>query len=238
MVPEKQLEELWAWGLQNNQNNSIQTNATLINDNHMRLFKKYRVHVGISVDGPGELNDVRWAGSLERTREATARTHQAIERLCQEGMPASLIVTLHRGNATQDKLPAMHDWFRYLQGIGLTTARLHILETESQAIRDKYALSTQENIDAFLSFLALEKELATLNFDVFEDMRNLLLGQDNNATCIWSPHPQSSSSCFSGTMSGSPPNRVNAPPACSTPRFIFSISYAWRILPASRWGFW
>lgn len=185
MVPEKQLEELWAWGLQKSQNNSIQTNATLINDSHIRLFKKYRVQVGISVDGPGELNDVRWAGSLERTREATAKTHQAIERLCQEGVSTSLIVTLHRGNATRDKLPAMHDWFRYLQGIGLTTARLHILETESEAIRDKYALSTQENIDAFLSFLVLENELTTLSFDVFQDMRNLLLGQDNDATCIW-----------------------------------------------------
>ena len=185
MVPEKQLEELWAWGLQKSQNNSIQTNATLINGSHIRLFKKYRVQVGISVDGPGELNDVRWAGSLERTREATAKTHQAIERLCHEGISTSLIVTLHRGNATRDKLPAMHDWFRYLQGIGLTTARLHILETESEAIRDKYALSTQENIDAFLSFLVLENELTTLSFDVFQDMRNLLLGQDNDATCIW-----------------------------------------------------
>ena len=185
MVPEKQLEELWAWGLQKSHNNSIQTNATLINDSHIRLFKKYRVQVGISVDGPGELNDVRWAGSLERTREATAKTHQAIERLCQEGISTSLIVTLHRGNATRDKLPAMHDWFRYLQGIGLTTARLHILETESETIRNKYALSTQENIDAFLSFLVLEKELTTLSFDVFQDMRNLLLGQDNDATCIW-----------------------------------------------------
>ena len=85
--------------------NGIQTNGVLINDAHVRMFRKYKVEVGISIDGPGELNDARWAGTLERTREATAKTEAAIERLCREGMPPSLIVTLHRGNATADKLP-------------------------------------------------------------------------------------------------------------------------------------
>ena len=54
--------------------NGIQTNGVLINDEHIRMFRDYKVHVGVSVDGPGELNDSRWAGTLERTREATAKT--------------------------------------------------------------------------------------------------------------------------------------------------------------------
>jgi uncharacterized protein len=185
MVPEKDLEALWVWGFEKYRRNGIQTNGSLINDNHIRLFKQYRVQVGISVDGPGELNDVRWAGSLERTREATAKTHTAIERLCREGIPPSLIVTLHRGNATRDKLPVMHDWFRSLQGLGLTSARLHILEVENDAVRRKYVLTTEENLEAFLSFLALEKTLSTLRLDLFQDMRNLLRGTDNSTTCVW-----------------------------------------------------
>jgi uncharacterized protein len=185
LVPEKDLEALWSWGLQKYGRNGIQTNGTRINDNHVRMFKQYRVHVGISVDGPGELNDVRWAGSVEGTRDATARTHAALERLCREGIPPSVIVTLHRCNATREKLPAMHDWFRYLQSIGVSSARLHILEVEHDAIRQKYGLTLAENVEAFLSFLALESELTTLRFDVFEDMRNLLLGTDNKAACVW-----------------------------------------------------
>jgi radical SAM protein with 4Fe4S-binding SPASM domain len=185
LVPEKDLEALWSWGFEKYRRNGIQTNGSLINDNHIRLFKQYRVQVGISVDGPGELNDVRWAGSLERTREATAKTHAAIERLCREGIPPSLIVTLHRGNATRDKLPVMHDWFRSLQGLGLTSARLHILEVENDAVRRKYVLTTEENLEAFLSFLALEKTLSTLRLDLFQDMRKLLLGTDNSTTCVW-----------------------------------------------------
>ncbi len=185
MVPEDDLEELWSWGYQKFGQNGVQTNGTLINDNHVRMFKKYRVHVGISVDGPGALNDVRWAGSLRATREATARTHAAIERLCGEGIPPSLIVTLHRGNATQDKLPLMHDWFRYVQSIGVTSARLHILEVEDDSVRQKYVLTIEENMEAFLSFARLEKELKTLSLDKFEDMRRLLLGNDGYTTCVW-----------------------------------------------------
>jgi uncharacterized protein len=185
LVPEEDLEALWSWGLEKYGHNSIQTNGTLINDNHIRMFKQYRVQVGISVDGPGEYNDVRWAGSLERTREATAKTHAAIERLCREDIPPSVIVTLHRCNATRDKLPAMHDWFRHLQSIGVPAVRLHILEVENDAIRRKYVLTTEENVEAFMSFLALEQELTTLRLDVFEDMRNLLLGTDKHTTCVW-----------------------------------------------------
>jgi uncharacterized protein len=185
LVAEADLEALWAWGLARYGRNAIQTNATLINDAHLRLFRQYKVQVGISVDGPGELNDVRWAGSLARTRAATERTHAAIERLCREGMPPSLIVTLHRGNATREKLPRMHAWFREIETRGVTAARLHILEVESEEIRRRYALTTEENLEAFLSFAGLERELTTLRFDVFEDLRRLLRGQDDSTTCIW-----------------------------------------------------
>lgn len=186
MVREQDLEALWAWGLEKYGENGIQTNGTLINDNHIRMFKAYHVNVGISVDGPGELNDARWSGSLEKTRADTEKTHAAIERLCREGIAPSLVITLHRCNATQDKLPVMHDWLRHLDGLGIKSVRLHILEVEGEAIQHKYALSDEENIAAFLSFMELEPKLSNIRFDTFHDMRNMLLGQDENTTCIWS----------------------------------------------------
>jgi uncharacterized protein len=185
LVPERDLEDLWAWGLQRFGSNGMQTNGTLINDNHVRMFKQYKVHVGISIDGPGELNDVRWVANLEKTREATAKTEAAIERLCKEGIPPSLIVTLHRANATGDKLPRLRDWFRKVERLGVRSARLHILEVEDAAIAAKYALTPEENVEAFLSFADLQCELKQLSFDLFTDMRNLLLGKDGMATCVW-----------------------------------------------------
>ena len=185
LVDEDDLEALWAWGLEKYGSNGIQTNGSLINDNHIRMFKQYKVRVGISIDGPGELNDVRWAGNLERTRLATAKTETAIARLCQEGVTPGIIVTLHRANATPGKLPILHDWLRVMDKINVTSVRLHVLEVEHPLIRHKYALSTQENLDALLSFAQLETELKKLRFDVFHDIRNLLLCKDEHATCVW-----------------------------------------------------
>lgn len=185
LLPAADLKDLWAWGLARFGHNSLQTNGTLINEDHIRMFREYRVHVGISVDGPAELNDVRWAGSLEKTRGATEKTHAAIERLCREGMPPSLIVTLHRNNATPDKLPLMHEWFRRLERLGVRHARLHMLEVDNESIRGKYALPMHENIEALLGFARLENELTSLKFDIFGDMENLLAGRDGHAACVW-----------------------------------------------------
>ena len=59
----------------------------------------------------------------------------------REGLTPSLIVTLHRNNATSDKLPRMRDWFRYLDTLGITSVRLHDLEIEGPAIGVKYGLT-------------------------------------------------------------------------------------------------
>ena len=56
LLPLRDLENLWAWGHERYGKNSIQTNGTLVSDEHIALFHKYKVHVGMSLDGPGELN--------------------------------------------------------------------------------------------------------------------------------------------------------------------------------------
>lgn len=185
LVPLRDLEDLWAWGYERFGRNSIQTNGTLISDDHIRLFREYHVQVGVSMDGPGELNDVRWHGNLARTRESTAKSQAAIERLCREGMNPSLIITLHRVNATKDKLPALFQWVRDLYATGVKRFRLHLLESENAAIRATYGLTTQENIDALIAFMELAQKIPGLDIDLFSDMKNLLKGDDQRVSCIW-----------------------------------------------------
>lgn len=185
LVPIADLEDLWAWGLDRYGSNGIQTNGALVTEAHVELFRRYQVQVGISIDGPGPLNDVRWAGTLERTREATARTEAAIEMLCRAGHAPSLIITLHRVNASAPHLPTLHAWVRDLDAMGVRSVRLHVLEVESGEVAAAYALTPEENEAAFRSFAALERRLEHLRFDVFEDVRNLLRGTDDQSTCVW-----------------------------------------------------
>ena len=119
MLPKRDLEDLWAWGFEKFGRNSIQTNGILIDEAHIRMFRQYNVTVGISIDGPGELNDLRWAGSPEKTRAATAKTEAAILRLCQENLAPRLILTLHRKNAGIPQLPVLREWLRWLDRIGV-----------------------------------------------------------------------------------------------------------------------
>ena len=185
LVPIADLEDLFALGLRRHGRNTLQTNGALIDEGHIALFKAYRVSVGISFDGPGPLNDARWAGSLERTRAATERSERAIERLCAEEIDVSLIITLHRGNASPERLPALHEFVRRAAGLGVRGARLHVLEVESAAIRARYALSTAENLAALLSFARLERELPPGFLDVFSELEQLSRGRDDRASCVW-----------------------------------------------------
>lgn len=189
LMPIDDLEELWRFGLERFGQNSVQTSATCVEERHYELFAKYKVSVGMSLEGPGELNDIRWAGSLERTREATARAEAVLYRLLQEKRPVGVITTLNRGNASPERLPQLLEWFRELDGRGLSNVNLHLMEIENQKVRERWALSDEENADALLACADLQAELKRLRFQPITDMTQLLLGRDQweggGVSCNW-----------------------------------------------------
>ena len=185
MMKFKDLERLFRWGFEKFGKNSIQSNGLLIQDRHIELFERYKVLVGISIDGPGALNDIRWQHSLAKTRSNTARIERTITKLCERGLAPSLIVTLHRDNAVADKLSRMSEWFIRLDSMGVQSARLHLLEVDNEDVRRDYTLSDEENAKALIHFCQLESELNTLRFDIGSDLRALLLGRDERVSCVW-----------------------------------------------------
>ncbi len=190
------LETLWAWGLETYGHNGLQTSGRPITEEHLRLFEKYKVHVGFSVDGPGELNLARRAGTNAETLQAAAHSDRMLRRCLRlRRGGASLIVTLHKINASPARLPKLVSWLRSLAHAGLRDARLHVLQSQPGTPGRSLILPVHEQIAAMRACRDLEEELdrkrwlwwrrAPLQFDVFKDIRRLLLGKDNDVTCIW-----------------------------------------------------
>jgi uncharacterized protein len=175
LAPIEHLEEVWAFGLEKYGKNSVQTNGTLITDRHIELFHKYRVGVGISVDGPGSLN------SLRDSIEGTNRVHEAIRRLCEEGLIPSLIVTLHREN-TGDRFLELVTWLGRVEMLGVKHVNFHILEREKG--RERLALTEQENIQTFLG-LYLWSKSSNMTVEPFDDIKRLLTERNPHVSCIW-----------------------------------------------------
>jgi uncharacterized protein len=184
VTPIEELEELFAFGYERWKENGIQTNGTLITDAHLELFAKYKVHVGISVDGPPELNRSRWAGSEAATDRMSRRTIEAIERvLADDRLSMSLILVLHRANASQERLPVLMKWLRGMRKKGLVEIDLHMLEVDSEKAK-RYELTDEENIEALRKMKALEGE--GFSVTLFKDFRwALMRDKELTPNCIW-----------------------------------------------------
>lgn len=186
LTPIADLRDLFEWGYERFGKNSLQTNGTLITPTHIEMFRQFNVSVGISIDGPGDLNAPRWAGSAANTRRLTERALLSITNLLDAGIRPSLITTLHKANAVPDRLPSLLEWYRNLDEIGVRSVRIHILEIESEEIREELALNDEVCISALEQLEALQRtELKSLKFDLFDEISNLLLGQDDRVSCVW-----------------------------------------------------
>lgn len=129
LIPHDDLDKIFAYITEHwDGSPHIQTNGTLIDDEHVDLFLKYDVDVGISCDGPGELNSLRQArGEMEDgsptdiTDTMTERTTENIARCSEAGCQVGLIVVLTEQNAgTDERLEILLDWMDTLAESGIT----------------------------------------------------------------------------------------------------------------------
>lgn len=126
---------------------SIQTNGTILTDRHVELFKRYGVGVGVSMDGPEELNDERTSKDPAATRQTTALSQRNLERYLREGIPTSLIATVHATNAgTDERLERLIAWMLRLRDLGLRYVNLHLLEPHGP---DALSMSQERQIAVF-----------------------------------------------------------------------------------------
>jgi len=184
------LEELLQIGFEKWKSTGIQTNGTLITPKHIDLFAKYKTSVGISLDGPDDLNDSRWAGTTEATRIMTARTHGAIDALLErsktpgcEHLVPSLIVTLHAGNASKDRWPRMKQWLLDMDQRGILHLNVHLMELDHNA--SDWYLPHDELKQVMIDLWDLSSQFSSIKIANFKEIIDLLRGNSEQAMCVW-----------------------------------------------------
>lgn len=190
LVPKKDLEYLFKYGFERYGRNSMQTNGTLIDDEHIDMFKKYNVSIGISIDGPNDLNGLRRVRGREKDDAKTLASTQTImtniEKLKKNGIQCSVIVTLHRVNGNPEALPRLINFIKWLGDIGIVNGNLHTLEVDDtmpdQAIN---VLTQEENAEVFLTLAKFFSNNRHLRWSPFVDMKNILNANDASVNCTW-----------------------------------------------------
>lgn len=124
LMRDDDIETLFRWIHDNYDGDGghIQTNATLIKEKHIDMFDRYNVSVGISCDGPPELNAERKAqqGGDDVTESMSVLTGRAITKLAASNVSVGLIVVLSEMNAGTDaKLEKLLSWMDNLNRMGV-----------------------------------------------------------------------------------------------------------------------
>lgn len=190
LTPKKYLRKLFAYGFAEHKKNGIQTNGLLIDDDHIRMFKEFNVNVGVSIDGPNELNSLRTIRGKEdeanATVEATRTIMKNIQKMKGEGINVTVIITLHRQNGTPDRLPRLMEFITWLGQNGVNSGNIHSLEVDS-TMRDaqKEVLTEEENIAAMLDLARYFEEKPDLYYVPFRTMKEAMTGDDQDSNCIW-----------------------------------------------------
>jgi len=217
------LEELWQLGIELHGCNGVQTNGTLITQEIVALFKRYRVHVGFSIDGPGVLNEARCDQAF------TDRANENLLELVRREIPVGVILTLTSANASEDRRARLVLWAKELDALKIKQVRVHVAQRTRggerwQASEDEVVLTLQALHEA-------QKDFHHTRFDLFSDALNLQRGHDGHATCIWQAcdpkHTQSVTAVLAdGSIQGC--QRVLRGPKALRPTFERQISLAER----------
>ena len=187
------LEELLKVSFDRWKRSGVQTNGTLITPKHIELFEKYHTHVGISLDGPDDLNDSRWAGTLDATRKATEKTFRAIDMLLERAhetrnrqLIPSLIITLHGKNTTPEAWPRMKAWLCEMDARGVNTLNFHTMELDAEATKDSEWYVPHDRMkEVMLDLWDLSTTWVNASAINFKEIIDLLRANDKQVMCVW-----------------------------------------------------
>lgn len=113
----------------------IQTNGLLITDRWIELFQKWRVSVGISLDGPPDIHD-----RYRRARSGAGTSDRVLEgadKLKSSGLGLSVICVL-----TKDSIEQPHRLFDFFEDLGVEEIAFNIDEAEGPYLASSHDPAT------------------------------------------------------------------------------------------------
>lgn len=167
-LPKKDVEAMLKKMYELKGKSSIQTNATLIDDEWIEIFKKYKTNVGVSWDGPDELSEYR---------PGTSRVGSIIERLIKAGVGVSMIIVVSKANAgTKQRLEKLKKYLLYLDQMKISGR----LNPCYGAFKYELSIEKMKNVYLDLADFCLKNNL---KWSPFIDIINGLQGKDR--VCIF-----------------------------------------------------
>jgi len=160
---------------------SMQSNAYTITEYHLRIFKKYDVRVGVSLDGFPDINLLRGFFDEEgreipdASRKYRQRVIENLQELVKRDLCGGVIVLLHRANCgSAERLERLKEFLKWLVDVGVTHARLNPMYANMEIMK-QFELSNEELARVFIELYEYTKEVG-LHASPFDDVRKALLG--------------------------------------------------------------
>ncbi len=153
-------------------NVSIQTNGLLLNDENIRLLKKYRVSVGVSLDGFGSLNRFRFA------KQKTQLIQKNIFAAKDAGIEVGVLSVVHRRNGLPRQREAFKDFMLRMAEKDIRGRLLPCVHPDPEI-----QLTVAEAKDFYLDIADHVILHGMYGWSPFSDMIYSILGQSDKVFC-------------------------------------------------------
>jgi uncharacterized protein len=161
---------------------SIQTSLSGLTDFHLDLVKRYKIRLGISVDGPPELNTLRGPRSPEKNKIYQDNLVNNMRIVKQEKITFGTISVLTKLNSTEDNINKLENWILENEISGRFNP-MFLPNWGRNTHLEKYELTSEELKQMWLRLIELNKSEPHLDLNPTKEFSKNLLG-DRLAPCI------------------------------------------------------
>lgn len=149
---------------------NIQTNGTLIGPEHVEMFKKYKTHVGFSLDGFGELNRFRFSDP--------EKVWSTLLDLKLEGISVGLLSVISKANGLPEQREAFKEFALMAHREGFQPRLLPCRHSDLNI-----QLSTAEALDFYTDMLDFVMVHGIYGWSPFSDILHALKNEWDKVWC-------------------------------------------------------